>query len=378
MSRDLIEELAGTLHERAASVPAVPTLAGASLTRGRALRRRRRIATAFAPAVAAVVVVTAATALTGGGDRADSLPPPAGTPTATAGLPAPPPPYVYKLPEEPGPGAFYVVTGSATVRLPGSVSVLRILRAGGDVVAEVLGTDLQSVVLVGEHGGLRTLPDLLPPVALGRDGAVLAAQTQEGGEFGLALVGLPDGKQVATLPGENRVPLAVVRGTDPPVVLFFAGDRLGTWDVSGQSAREVPDVRFDAGSVLEAAPDGRRVIVADERELRVVDLQGRTLWRRSGEYAIEDVFAWSPDGTRVVLSENQRVVVVAAADGRELVRSQPQEFDLVGLTWTDSGRLLGVERELVTGRVTRQGHTCDVVTGACEPYRRRFVLLPVP
>jgi hypothetical protein len=378
MSRDLSDELAETLRERADSVPDVATLADASLARGRALRRRRRIGAAVAPAVAAVVVVTAATALTGGGDRADGPPPPAGTPTATRGLPAPPPPYAYKLGEDPGPGTFHVVTGSASVRLPDAVSVLRIFRAGGDVVAEVLGTDRQSVVLVGAHGDLRTLPDLLPPVAVSRDGAVLAAQTQEGGTLGLALLELPDGKQVAALPGENRVPLAVVRGTDPPVVLFSAGDRLGTWNVSEQSAREIPGVRYDEGAVLAAAPDGRRVIIADERELRVVDLEGRTLWRRSGEYWIEDVFAWSPDGTRVVLSENQRIVVVAAADGRELVRSRQQAFDLVRLRWTDAGRLVGVEREPVTERVTRQQRSCDVVTGACEPYRRRLVLLPEP
>lgn len=378
MSRDLGDELVETMRERADSVPDVPTLAGASLARGRALRRRRRIVAAAAPAVAAVVVVSAATAITGGGDRADGPPRPAVTPTATQGLPAPPPPYGYKLPEGPGPGTFHVVTGSATARLPAGAGLGRIFRAGDDVVTEVLGPDRQSVVLVGAQGDLRTLPDLLPPVAVGLEGGVLAAQTQEGGTFGLALVELPGGRQVATLPGENRVPLAVVRGTDPPVVLFSAGDRLGTWDVSEQAAREVPGVTFAAGSVIEAAPDGRRVIVADERELRVVDLQGRTLWRRSGEYWVEDVFAWSPDGTRVVLSENQRIVVVAAADGRELVRSQPQAFDLVGLTWTDAGRLLGVEREPVTGRATGRAHTCDVVTGACEPYRLRLVLLPEP
>jgi hypothetical protein len=375
MSRDLGDELVETLRERADSVPDVPTLAGAALARGRALRRRRRIAAAVAPAVAAVVVVTAATALTGG-VRADGPPRPARTPTVTAAQGYPPRPYVFKVPEGSGPGIFHVVTKSASALLPEGDSVMRIFRAGDDVVAEVLGPDGQSVVVVSADGRVRTLPGLKPPVVVSRDGTQMLGMAPDApGGPRLMLVALPSGEEIWSLPGE-RVPLGFV--LLPPVldVLSAENGRLGTWDLAGQKTREVPNVRFDDDAALSAAPDGRRVLIVDQRELRAVDVQGRTLWTRSLQDTANGVYTWSPDATRVVLSTGGRLEVVAAADGRTLARSAKQPFDLVGLRWLDARHVVGREHEPGTGRAGERWVSCDVATGACEPYRRRQALLP--
>jgi hypothetical protein len=381
MSRDLRDELAETLRERATSVPDVPTLAGASLARGRALRRRRRIATTLAPAFVAVVLVTAATALTGAYERAEG---PSGGPTATSELPAPRPPYA--VGEGRGTDArTLIVVGDRSVPLPEGTSVGLLHRAGTGVVVEVIGSDTQGVAFVDGEGRLRMLPDLGLPVAVAPDGRTVAALS-DAGEGGprMVLARLPDGKPLATLPGD-RAPLAFVTGeetgqdTGPgPVVLFAAGDRLGTWDVTEQTAREVPRVRRGEDDILSAARDGRRVAIVGEREFRVVDLQGRTLWTRPDRYGRNWSFSWTPDGTGIVLSVGGRIVVVSAATGRTLVESPKQPFDLFALMWLDDRHFLGQESDLVTDEVRERRFACDVVTGTCETYGARFAILAEP
>jgi hypothetical protein len=194
----------------------------------------------------------------------------------------------------------------------------------------------------------------------------------------MMLVALPTGDEIWSLPGD-RIPLAFTH--IPPVldVLFAANGRLGTWDLAGQETREVPRVRYDDTAALSAAPDGRRVLITDQRELRVVDLQGRTLWTRPAQDWVNGVYTWSPDATRVVLSTEGRLEVIAAADGRTLARSARQEpFDLVGLMWEDAGHVVAYEQDRVTGRSGERRFSCDVATAACEPSRRRLAMLPEP
>jgi hypothetical protein len=377
MSRDLIDELAETLRERAASVPDEPALAGGSLARGRALRRRRRIATAFAPAVAAVVVATAATALTGGGDRADGPPSPAATPTVgTEPTELPPPnrwPYVLDAPAG-GRSVIVATTGDRTVALPPGAVVTRLRRVGWGAVAEVRAPEGRSVLFVDEDGRARTFPGLLPPVAVRYDGTLLAATREGEGGPRIVLVRLPSGDPVATLPGD-RVPLAFT-GQDQREVLVAGGGRLGIWDGSGGSHTEVPGVRYGEGAVLAASPAGAQVAIADERELRVVDLQGGPGWTRVGDYREGSAFGWSPESMKLALVEGRQIVVVDALDGRVTSRTADLPIDLAGVTWADSGYVLALERNPV-GR-GRQRLTCEIQSGTCEPYLRRDVVLPAP
>jgi hypothetical protein len=192
----------------------------------------------------------------------------------------------------------------------------------------------------------------------------------------MMLVGLPSGQEIWSLPGE-RTPLGFVLLRPALDVLFVENDRLGTWDLAGQETREVPNVRIDGDATVSASPDGRRVLVARVGgDVRVVDLRGRTLWTRSLRDTANGVYTWSPDATRVVLSTGGRLEVVAAADGRTLARSAQQPFDLVRLMWLDARHVVAREQEPGTGRAGERWVSCDVTTGACEPYRRREALLP--
>lgn len=372
MSRDLRDELAETLRERAASVPDVPTLAGAALARGRALRRRRRIATALAPAVAAVVVVGAVTALGGGGDRADRGPLPAKTPTAEV-LPNPPAPFAYKLPEGPGPGTFYVRTEHADVRLPGKLSVTGIHRTAVGVVVETLGSDRRSIMLVGDDGEVRTLPGLQPPVAVGTDGRHLAARLDDGSGRRMTVVRLPDGSPVATLPGD-RAPLAFANLPTEAVVFRTGDDRIGTWRLRDRQLREVPGLRVADLDVVSAPRGALVLLVVDGHELRAVDLAGRTLWTRPGDYTDGPRYAWSLRGDRLALAEGRHVDFVNARNGETLSRTPEQPVDVAGVAWLDATRAVVFERDQDGNHVRR---LCDYGPATtCRPYRLRSALLP--
>lgn len=375
MSRYLSDELAETLCERAASVPDVPSLAGASLARGRALRRRRRIATALAPAVTVVALVTAATSITGGGDRAEGPPGPAATPTDGTDLPWPR--QWPRVETASGGRRVIVVAGSdRTVTLPPGADVNRLRRVGFGAVAEVRGPEGRGVVSVDEDGRARTLPGVLPPVAVTYDGALLAG-TATGGADGtdgrrMVVVRLPDGDPVASL-GGDRVPLAFT-GDDGRDVLYADGGRLGVWHVSRGSRTEVPGVRYGEDAVLAAAPGGQQVAIADERGLRVVDQDGKTLWTRAGDRRDAATVRWSPEGLLIAAVEGRRVVVMSAVDGVTRARTAALPFDPAGVTWQDSGYVLALERD--AGGRERQRLTCEIQSGTCEPYLRRDAVLP--
>jgi hypothetical protein len=388
---NLLDELAGTLRDRAETVTPPPGLAARTLARGHALRRRRRIASAaVAPALVVVAVVTATT-FVAGGDRA--APQPARTPPPTS-VPTVLPTVDGPLPEGPEPARPYALSPSE-LRPRGSVrvgrygyavqpgqGVERLVRAGSGVVAELSGAAGGEVWYYGADGRPRHFAGLAGSVAVSPSGGLLAAPLPHGAPGGsrMYLTEIASGRTVATLPGD-RAPLAFA---DEDRVVFLevgtdtAPGALGIWRPSDGSVTPVPDVAVPVTAALEAAPDGRTVLIADDNEVRAVNLEGAVRWTRPGRYWEGPAMAFSPDGRWLALAEDGGLVVLGGDVGNQVAEVARFDFEAVGVAWTDARTVLVSARSNSNGGYGDQRLTCrvDRLPLRCEGYEPFDAVLP--
>jgi hypothetical protein len=414
---NLPDELAATLRDRADGVEAPPAFALRALRRGRALRRRRRIAAVTTPAVAVALAVTV-TSLVAGGDRATDVPPPAVTPEPTrsaapfpgptgvgptgvaptgvtptgvspTGPPVnpaptrrppagaePPRPYALQPAQAGGGGSVHV--GSRDLALPDGFVVSQLSRARGGVLVVLQSLGGYAVRFAGEDGTLRTIPELDGRAIVSPDGTRVVGSATFGGSR-MALFDIASGERLGVVPG-NRTPLAFLDGGRRILFLPLADgpQRLGVWDVAGYTTGTVP-IEVAPGTVIRVSPDGRTVLLAEDERLRAVDLEGRGLWTRPGRYWEGPAIAFSPDGSRIALVEEAGdLTVVATADGDEVTTTTGFAFEAVGVEWLDAGRVVLSARDPVDFRYDDQQLICRVGgTGRrCEPYELPQAVLP--
>jgi Tol biopolymer transport system component len=139
-------------------------------------------------------------------------------------------------------------------------------------------------------------------------------------------------------------------GADEPEAewrLLFTSERGGEmalWSVrpDGRDLVRVAGLGFGAGGFGRAvvSPDGRRLLLSSDREIVVVDAEGR----RRVSAGRSDGAAWSPDGERIVFSGRTPGLSIVDADGgdvRRLTRFRG-DFDAA---WSPDGKLIAFTRE---------------------------------
>jgi hypothetical protein len=378
---NLVEELSAALRDQADAVEAPPALAGRALTRGRALRRRRRITATAVPATAVAFVVAATGFVTGGDRTADVVPPPAATPTASDAPGGEPPRPYARQPAEPG-GAGSVHLEGRDIALPAGHTVLGLQRVRGGVVLDLDGPHGAKVWFAGRDGELSRLLGVDAPSRVNADGTLVAAPGPDiEPSLPLTVRRMPLTNVLEyTLDGEHLTPVGFV-GTGDDILVGdvrgAGGTALGVWHPASIPAviDPVRGYRMPAGAVPYLRPGGP-LVVAEERLLRVVDLEKGELWTRTGRFREGPAVDISPDGRRIALAENGGLTVVSTADGAVLSQRADLGFDAAGVQWTSGDTVLVSARDARTGRYDQRVVCRAAERTPCEEYALPDAVLP--
>ena len=129
--------------------------------------------------------------------------------------------------------------------------------------------------------------------------------------------------------------LVYVEGAEesaPPITVHDAeGRRTSTLDLGGRTALD-----------LDLAPDGRRLAMSlqqtdSEPDVWIYDLERGTLDRFTRNESADDP-RWSPDGSRIVYSRENRTLVLRSTVGRrEVLGEYPVSRDMIPHDWSPDG-----------------------------------------
>jgi hypothetical protein len=356
------------LDEAAAAVPPV-RLPPDLWRRGRRSRRRRRWAAVGAAGAAVVLAVALALQVARPGDptvgrSSDAVP-------AELHLP-----WMWQATVQQAPA------GPASVIFGGYAGGLR----GEDHFFDHEG----KVAIVGRGGSYRMLlyglhVEMVPGqnVALSPDGSAVAQGHLDGTDPAWIVVTDlatgrsaghrgPDGKTccgepVAWAPdGRSLLVLDF-----EPATSMYRPSRLAWLDLTTGAARVLVELGDRDGlrpvSLAAFSPDGRRVAVSLDDEVRLLDLDGRTLWRTplgAGRY-LAGTAAFTPDGRRIATVAQQGCR--SACDSASLAARRWRVGYLDAGTGTDA---IGPELPAVTGMTVRAigwRHGTDLVALAYRP-----------
>jgi WD40 repeat protein len=226
----------------------------------------------------------------------------------------------------------------------------------------------------------------------GSPGVVLPAQVS-------AFAFSPDGGRLVTAEGKEVHVWAPATGKEllrfrtkgsflSALAFVEEGQTLGVagWDgnveffdaLQARPTRKFP-LRIGEHSAVGFSPDGRRIAVAADDEVRVLDVATGSVKRRwKGPLLYISQVAFSPDGHRVAASGHDGYVRVwDVEDGRELQRLRGHAAAIRTLAWSPDGRLLLTGAADLTARLwnassgdmllTFRGHHGEVLGVAFSP-----------
>lgn len=191
------------------------------------------------------------------------------------------------------------------------------------------------------------------------------------------------GKEIAQL-GSWRVLRDVEWSPDgSKIAVAIETDGAGIWEAA--TGKEIVRLKGHTGSVFWAgwSPDGTRIVTtSNDRTARVWDSTGKELAKLEHPNDVVDAAVWRPDGARLVTASWDRIARVwDVSTAKELVRLVGHNGFITKLVWSTDGSLIltasddGTARlwDAETGRpILRMDHNDSVATVAWSPDRSRI------